>query len=110
MLKVLVLVLPILFKSIVNNPAGSQLIFRKISKIGSTSGHILRTNCTKFVFFPCEGRSAYIAPIAVFKGPTLNGKEGKGGEEKERKGEGKGDTWTGWEGGRKEGREGPVKV
>jgi len=67
------------------------LILRKISKIFATRCQILRLKCTKFDFcwssapYPAEG--AYSAPpehLAVFKGSTSKGREGKAG------GEGKG--------------------
>jgi len=68
-----------------------QLILRKISKIGATRCPILRLKCTKFDFrwgsAPNRIGGAYSAPpdpLAVFKGPTSKGQEGKGG------GEGKG--------------------
>jgi len=76
-----------------------QLILRKISKIGATSCQILRLKCTKFDFRwgsapdPVEG--AYSDPpdtLAVFKGPTSEGREGKGeGAGKVRGGKGKGE-------------------
>jgi len=71
-----------------------QLILTKISKIGATRCQILRLKCTKFDFgwgFAPDptGGGAYSAPpdpLAVFKGPTSKGREGKG----EGKGSGKG--------------------
>jgi len=81
-----------------------QLILRKISKIGATRCHILRLKCTKFDF--CWGSTpdpiggAYSTPpdaLAVFKGLTSKGREGKrggerkgsgGGREREKEGEG----------------------
>jgi len=70
-----------------------QLILRKISKIGATRCQILRLKCTKFDFRCCApdpAGGAYNAPpnpLAVFKGPTSKGREGKG-EGKGRKGKG----------------------
>jgi len=70
-----------------------QLILRKISKIGATICQILMLKCTKFDF--CWGSApdptggAYSTPpdlLAVFKGPTSNGRgkgTGKEGEGKE---------------------------
>jgi len=55
-----------------------QLILWKISKIGATRCQILRLKCNKFA------GGAYSTPpdpLAVFKGPTSKGREGKGGEE-----------------------------
>jgi len=71
------------------------LILRKISKIGATRCQILRLKCTKFYFrwgdppqTPQGGAySAPPDPLAVFKGPTSNGREGKQ-EEEGRGGEG----------------------
>jgi len=73
-----------------------QLILRKISKIGATRCQILRLKCTKFDFrwgsAPEPNKGAYSAPpdlLAVFKGPTSKGKEGKGGREGKEKGKGR---------------------
>jgi len=70
------------------------LFFMKISKIGATRCQILRLKCTKFDFRwgsapdPAEGaHSAPPSPLAVFKGPTCKGREGKEeGKGRERKG------------------------
>jgi len=68
----------------------------KNSKIGATRCKILRLKCTKIDFgwrsAPDHARGAYSAPpdpLAVFKGPTFKGKEGKGEERREREGVGK---------------------
>ena len=68
-----------------------QLILREIIKIVATTCQILRLKCTKFDFCwgsaPDPAGGTYIAlldPLAVFKGPTSKGREGRGG-----KGEGK---------------------
>jgi len=60
------------------------LILRKISKIGGTRCQILRLKCTKFDFrwgcIPDLAGGAYSAlpdSIAVFKGSTSKGREGK---------------------------------
>jgi len=78
------------------------LILKKISKIGATRCQILRLKCTKNRFRlglrPRSRWGAYSAPpdpLAVFKGPTSKGKEGKG----KREGKGK-------EKGKERGREG----
>ena len=70
------------------------MIFRKISKIGAARCQILRLKWAKFDFrwgsAPDPARGAYSAPpdpLAVFKGPTSNGREGKQ-EEEGRGGEG----------------------
>jgi len=60
------------------------LILRKISKIGATRCQILRLKCTKFAI-RCSsapdpaggGYSAPPDPVAVFKGPTSKGWDGK---------------------------------
>jgi len=75
-----------------------QLILRKISKIGVTRCRFLRLKCTKFDFrwgsAPDPTGGAYSAPpdpLAVFKGPTYKGREGKGKERGGKwKGKGKG--------------------
>jgi len=61
------------------------LFLRKISKFGVTRCQILRLKCTKFDFrwvsAPDTAGKAYGAPpdfLAVFKGPTSEGKRGKG--------------------------------
>jgi len=71
------------------------LILKKISKIDATRCQILRRKCTKIDFGwgsapdPAGGaNSAPPGPLAVFKGPTSKGKEGKG--KRGGKGEGKG--------------------
>jgi len=69
-----------------------QLIPRKKqSKFDSTRCLILRLECTKFDFrwgsAPDPTGGAYSAPpdaLAVFKGPTSNGRGGRGGEGKDR--------------------------
>jgi len=76
-----------------------NLILKKISKIGAIRCQILRLKCTKSDFgwgsAPADrARGAYSAPtdhLAVFKGPTSKGKEGRGREEGKRR-EGKGDV------------------
>ena len=67
----------------------------KISKIGATRCQILRLKCTKIDFgwdsAPDPAGGPYSAPpglLAVFKGPTSKGKEGKG--KRGGKGNGKG--------------------
>jgi len=62
------------------------LILRKISKIGAKRCQILRLKYTKFDFrwgsAPDPAGGAYSAPpvlLAVFKGPTSKGREGKRG-------------------------------
>jgi len=75
------------------------LILRKISKIGATRCQILRLKCIKFDFrwgsAPDSAGGAYSAApdsLAVFKGPTSKGREGKGGREgKEKRGKGRGE-------------------
>jgi len=61
------------------------LILRKIIEIVATRCQILRLKCTKFNFgwgsTPDPARGAYSAPrdpLAGFKGPTSEGREGKG--------------------------------
>jgi len=83
------------------------LILKKISKICATRRQILRLKCTKIDFGWCSAPDpaggAYSAlpdPLAVFKGPTSKGKEGKG----KRGGKGKGKGWK--KKGRERGREG----
>jgi len=79
------------------------LILRKISKIGAARCQILRLKWAKFDFrwgsAPYAAVGAYSAPQtpAVFKGPTSNGREGKGGEEGKVRG-GKGREGRGLEG------------
>ena len=70
---------------------------KKFSKIGVTRCKILRLKCTKIDFgwgsAPDPAGGAYSAPpdpLAVFKGPTSKGKEGKGKERMEREGRGEG--------------------
>jgi len=61
-----------------------KLILRKICKICATRRQILRLKRTKFDFrWGSLQRS--VEPLAVFKGPTLKGRKGKGGKERERK-------------------------
>jgi len=67
------------------------LILRQISKIGSTRCQILRLKCTKFYLRwgsatgPAGGAySAPPDPLAVFKGPTSEGREGEWEEGKAR--------------------------
>ena len=74
----------------------SQLILRKICKIGATRCQILKLKCTKFDFrwgfTPNPTGGAYSAPWPlVFKGPTSKGREAEGGRKikGERVGEGK---------------------
>ena len=62
-----------------------QLILRKIIEIVATRCQILRLKCTKFNFgwgsTPDPAGGAYSAPrdpLAGFKGPTSEGREGKG--------------------------------
>ena len=69
------------------------MILRKISKIGATRCQILRLKCIKFDFrwgsAPDSAGGAYSAApdsLAVFKGPTSKGREGKGGREGKKKG------------------------
>jgi len=71
------------------------LILRKISKSDATRCQILRLKCTKFNFHwgsaPNPTGGAYSAPpdpLAVFNGPTSNGRETDEREE----------IWRGWEG------------
>jgi len=88
------------------------LILRKINKIVATRCQILRLKCTKFNFGwgsapdPAGGaHSAPPDPLAGFKGPTSNGREGRGrktGQEGEGKGKEKGKGREG-ERGRREG-------
>jgi len=76
-----------------------QLILWKISKIGATRCQILRLKCTTFDFRwggvsdPTGGAYSAPRPLAVFKGPTTKGREGKSGRDgkgrEEREGEGK---------------------
>jgi len=75
------------------------LILRKSIKIVATKCQFLRPKCTNVDFgwssAPDPARGAYSAlpdPLAVFKGPTSKGREGKGRgrERKGRGGEGKG--------------------
>ena len=73
-------------------PHCDQLIFfRKISKFDATRYQILRLKCTKFDFRwtaprPHWGSLRSPDPLAVFKGPTSNGRvgTGRGGKEKKR--------------------------
>ena len=74
-----------------------QFDSQKISKIGATRCQILRLKCTKIDFgwgsAPDPAGGAYSTPhtpLAVFKGPTSKGKEGKGEERREREGRRKG--------------------
>jgi len=67
------------------------------SKIGAIICKILRLKCTKIDFSwgsaPDPAGGAYSAPpdpLAVFKGPTSKGKEGKGEVRREREGGRKG--------------------
>ena len=81
------------FKTCIYCGVCGQLILRKISKIGATRCQILRLKFTKFNFRcsapdPAAGPySASPAPLAVFKGPTSKGREGKGGGEGKGRGE-----------------------
>jgi len=66
-----------------------KLILRKIIITVATKCHILRLKCTKFDFgwgsAPDPTGGAYSTPpdpVAGFKGPISNGREGKGGEGK----------------------------
>ena len=59
--------------------------FGKVIKIVATRCHILKLKCTKFHFgwgsAPYPARGDYSAPpdlLPRFKGPTFNGKEGRG--------------------------------
>ena len=78
------------------NTKFGQLILRKNIKIVATRCQFLRPKCTKVDFgwgsAPDPAGVAYSAPpdpLAVFKGPTSKGREGKGrGEKGGRKGEG----------------------
>ena len=78
------------------NTKFGQLILRKNVKIVATRCQFLRPKCTKVDFgwgsAPDPAGGAYSAPpdpLAVFKGPTSEGREGKGrGEKGGRKGEG----------------------
>jgi len=58
---------------------------KKISKIGATRRQTLRLKCTKIDFgWPDPTGGAYSTrpdPLAVCKGPTSKGKEGRGREE-----------------------------
>jgi len=63
------------------------LILRKIIKIVATRCHILRLKCTEFCFVwgsaPDPAGGAYSSPpdpLAGFKGPTSEGREGGGGK------------------------------
>jgi len=85
-----------------------QSILRKFNKFDATRCQILRLKCTKFDFrcgsAPDPAAGAYSAPpdiVAIFKGPTSNGREGVDGlrEWKEKEGEGVAE-------GRREGGEG----
>ena len=72
----------------------SQLVLRKISKIGATRCQILRLKCTKFDFRWDSAPD----PLAVFKGPISKGrewKEGGVGKGREREGEGREGKWRG---------------
>ena len=57
-----------------------QLILRKIGKIGATRCQILRLKCTEFDFPRPRWGSLQRSPrsLAVFKGPTSNGRGGRG--------------------------------
>ena len=73
------------------------MILRKISKIGAIGCQILRLKCTKLTSVGAPPQDltvkAYSAPpdpLAVFKGPTSKGEEGKGGREVDRKRKGRG--------------------
>ena len=68
------------------------MILRKINKIGATKCLILRLKCTKFDFRwgsapDPAGGSLQRSPttLAVFKGPTCKGSEGKGREREEKR-------------------------
>ena len=57
-----------------------QLIVRKISKICATRCQTLKLKCTKFSFrwgSVQDPAQRYPASLAVFKGPTFGGGEGK---------------------------------
>ena len=84
-----------------------ELIFMKITKFDANRCQILRRKCTKLHFLwgsaPDPVGGTYSAPpdlLAVFKGPTSKGKEGR--EEKREK-RGREGEWDGREQGVKEG-------
>ena len=90
------------------------MILRKIIKIAATRCHILKLKCTKFDFRwgsaadPTGGAYSAPRPLAGFKGPSSNGREGwegKGRGKEGRGGDDKGGMGKG-PGGRGRGREG----
>jgi len=65
----------------------SQLILRKISKIGANRCQILGLKRTKLAPDPAAGAySAHRHPLAVFKGPTSKRRERKGRRDEVKRG------------------------